>query len=207
MINYYYPTPVYHGYVQPAVRNTIQNDLQKVVDDYKSKDGFQKNTKWGLDTHSLTDPTFASNFIEHYSLNNFVDEVKFHVQSYMKDIGANHIKFFKITESWITSTKKDEYAILHTHGDSDLSGVYYFKTNGNDGSIYFRSPNRFIANSRAFYHAPDQIETNPEVGKFILFPGWLEHGVLANTTDNERISISFNISFGTVNFDKEKDKL
>jgi uncharacterized protein (TIGR02466 family) len=207
MINYYYPTPVYHGYVQPAVRDTIQNDLQKVVDDMKSTNKFKKNPNWADDTHSLSDPTFDANFIDDYELETFYEEIRFHVNSYMKDIGAYHVKFFKITQSWITLTNKDEYAILHTHGNSDLSGVYYFKTNSKDGNIYFRSPNRFIANSHAFHHAPDQIETNPEVGKFILFPGWLDHGVLANNTDHERISISFNISFGTVNFDKEKDKL
>lgn len=207
MINYYYPTPVYHGYIQPAVRNMIQNDLQKVIDDMKSSNEFKKNPNWAADTHSLSDPTFDANFIDDYELETFYEEIRFHINSYMKDIGAHHVKYFKITQSWITLTNKDEHAILHTHGNSDLSGVYYFKTNSKDGNIYFRSPNRFIANSHAFHHAPDQIEVNPEVGKFILFPGWLDHGVLTNETDNERISISFNISFGTVNFDKEKDKL
>ena len=29
----------------------------------------------------------------------------------------------------------------------------------------------------------------------MMFPGWLKHGVYTNTTDNTRISISFNIEF------------
>lgn len=34
---------------------------------------------------------------------------------------------------------------------------------------------------------------SPVDGMFILFPDWLEHGVSTQTTDGERISISFNI--------------
>ncbi len=32
----------------------------------------------------------------------------------------------------------------------------------------------------------------PEAGKLLMFPSWLEHGVPQNTTDEERISMSFN---------------
>jgi hypothetical protein len=29
-----------------------------------------------------------------------------------------------------------------------------------------------------------------------LFPSWIDHGVRSNTTDDERISVAFNINFG-----------
>ena len=40
-------------------------------------------------------------------------------------------------------------------------------------------------------------EHKPEVGKILLFPGWLKHGINTNNTDNIRISLSFNICFKT----------
>jgi uncharacterized protein (TIGR02466 family) len=191
MINCYYPTPVYHGYAQPMVRTIIQNDFQKVIDDIKWGNGFQKNRNWESNTHRLSDPTFSSNLIEDYDLKPFFNELRNHVRSYMQETGASHVHMFKVTQSWMTLTGKGEHAIMHTHGNADIAGVYYVKTSGNDGRLYFRSPNRFIANSFAFSHAPDQIE----VGKFVLFPGWLDHGVRTNETDSERISVSFNITF------------
>ena len=36
---------------------------------------------------------------------------------------------------------------------------------------------------------------NPTEGELILFPGWLDHGVQTNDTDDERVSVSFNIRF------------
>ena len=38
-------------------------------------------------------------------------------------------------------------------------------------------------------------EHEPMEGKLIIFPGWLLHGVRQNSTDNTRISLSFNITF------------
>ena len=207
MINYYYPTPVYTGYAQPLVRTLIQTDFQKVVDNIQAGSGFLKNPNWPVTSHKLSDPSFKSNLIDDYNLTAFYNELRHHIKCYMQETNAYHINMFKITESWMTLTSKGDHAIMHTHGSSDLSGVYYFQTNGQDGRIYFRSPNRYIANSHAFHNAPDQIEIDPEVGKFILFPGWLEHGICTNNTDNERISISFNISFKPIIFDNEKDKL
>ena len=40
-----------------------------------------------------------------------------------------------------------------------------------------------------------KISHNPQVGKMILFPGWLQHGVNVNNTDNIRMSLAFNIHF------------
>jgi uncharacterized protein (TIGR02466 family) len=34
----------------------------------------------------------------------------------------------------------------------------------------------------------------PEVGKLIIFPSWLDHGVNPNLSDTDRISMSFNIN-------------
>jgi hypothetical protein len=37
------------------------------------------------------------------------------------------------------------------------------------------------------------IAFEPVSSKLILFPGWLPHGVERNTTEEDRISISFNV--------------
>jgi uncharacterized protein (TIGR02466 family) len=41
--------------------------------------------------------------------------------------------------------------------------------------------------------AEKHYDVKPAVGKLLLFPGWLEHSVEKNKTDDIRISISFNL--------------
>jgi len=194
MIHRLYATPLYDSTVKPSEKNKIQQDFLDVIEKLKSRGDFKKNERWDEDTHRLSDPSFESNVIEEFKLTAFRKELEFHIVEYIKGIGGPIIANSKITNSWVTLTNKREYAVLHAHGKSDLAGVYYFQTSGNDGNIYFRNPNRHLCNSYAFGHLQDEVEVKPEVGKILLFPGWLDHGVRTNKEDSERISVSFNIT-------------
>jgi uncharacterized protein (TIGR02466 family) len=185
-IEHWWPTPIYHAFVDNSIIAKIQYEFEKVYSDLK----FQKKDSWSKDTHLVSDPTFTKNLFEEYNLSTFQEELKYHVFQYVDKKYSS----YKISSAWMTLTEPGQYAHTHDHGAADLSGVYYFKTDGNDGDLYFDSPvaqlkSSFIFNksSRVFY--------KPEVGKLILFPGWLEHGVFQNTSNENRISISFNIYF------------
>ena len=39
----------------------------------------------------------------------------------------------------------------------------------------------------------DEIQMRPEAGRMYVFPGWLEHGVEENKSDQDRVSIGFNV--------------
>jgi uncharacterized protein (TIGR02466 family) len=93
----------------------------------------------------------------------------------------------------MTLNELGSYAVMHDHGSSDISGVYYYKTNEQDGNLFFQTPNKLLSSNFLFKSIPSIVEYTPKVGKIVLFPGWLNHGVHTNTTDNERVSISFNI--------------
>ena len=43
----------------------------------------------------------------------------------------------------------------------------------------------------------DQVVVRVRDGTLLLFPSWLEHSVDANRSDEERISISFNLMFSS----------
>jgi uncharacterized protein (TIGR02466 family) len=103
-----------------------------------------------------------------------------------------------ISNMWININPTGGFNRPHVHQDSLFSGVYYIDTNENDGAIVFKHP---AINHQ--YHIKDNIDqyTNftssvyrvtPMKGKLVIFPSWLEHYVEANTTDTDRISISFN---------------
>ena len=149
---------------------------------------------WGS-THWLSDPTFNSNLVSDFNLDKFATEIDIHVKNYCQSVGyrpkdGTELKY-RIVSSWFALFKKGNYAHIHNHGDSDIAGVYYFKKSGDDGNLFFCTPNKAIDSSVLL--KTGRMVVNPTEGELLLFPGWLDHGVQTNDTDDERVSVSFNI--------------
>ena len=102
----------------------------------------------------------------------------------------------------MTLFKKNNYAHIHSHGEADLAGVYYYNTgmSDNDSSFFFCTP--AVGSEASIFWGEQRIAMRPEEGTILLFPGWLRHGVTMNETEDDRVSISFNIVF-----DKTKSKV
>ena len=178
-----FPTKIYSDRV--GNYDEIQEELKGVIQVFDTEIGWED--LW--DTHLITDSKFQDNIIDQHNLTKFKDEITYHIREYSAIDNE-----FKINSSWLTRCDKGNYAVCHEHGWSDISGVYYYQSNGKDGDIYFQTPN--LAQTTCIWmHDPNTIQFPPEQGGLILFPGWLRHGVNTNTTDHTRISISFNISF------------
>jgi len=196
-LQHWFSTPIYCEFIEEPALSEIQTDLLNAVNDLKIKNQFSKNKNWGSSAHRLSDVSFSRDFLEEYQLDSFLNELSKHVYKYMEllETPMPKIREFKIMQSWVTQTSKGEHAHVHSHGSCDLSGAYYIQTNGQDGNIFFKSPNRLLGTSWPFEHLPELSAYKPQVGKLLLFPSWLEHGVQENRTDHERISLSFNIAF------------
>lgn len=113
------------------------------------------------------------------------------------DLGLEPIDL-EIGESWFNHYKNGEFMYDHEHPSGIVSGVYYYampKDSG--GDIWFRSPNPLM-HHRVWPQTgnPDyqQFKVTPQVGRLILFPSWLTHSVMPVTGDEEKISISFNLT-------------
>ena len=195
----WFSTPIYFNKVQEPVLSTIQKEFDSVVSEFEKNDIFQYNEGWLPGTHKISDRSFKTNFLEDYELNTFTTELSMHVNAYVQGIGmpANKAVSFKIINSWMTKFAADEFAHSHDHGSSDISGVYYYKVpnHSNSGEIQFHSPVEQLSTSYVTEHIPRQVTYPAEVGGIILFPGWLRHGVTVNRSNEDRMSISFNISF------------
>lgn len=111
-------------------------------------------------------------------------------------------KKYKITNMWVNINGPGGYNVSHTHPDSHLSGVFWISTPDNCGVLRFESPNHFtqyeiiksysenIKNSLNLYH---DFWLKPTEGKLIIFPSDVRHFVETNQSNEDRISISFNI--------------
>jgi len=103
---------------------------------------------------------------------------------------------------WININKKNNFNSLHNHPECDLSGVLWINIPKGSGNFEFASPHNFTASSvLKSYEENFKLDTYnypgyrmyPKEGSMLVFPSYLEHMVEPNKSDEDRISISFNI--------------
>ena len=110
--------------------------------------------------------------------------------------------------AWININKPGDYNIKHVHPTNNLSGVLWIKCLENSGDIVFDSPNNFesflenksyIDDFKKSYFIDDSYHCYPTEGRMIVFPSHLQHHVQENKSNEDRISVSFNIRLSNEN--------
>lgn len=191
-IPYIADIPLFEGNIRKINQKSVQEEIANAILTFEKNNSFKQNPSWK--THHLSDLYFNDNFIKDYSCKLLEEEIQNAVKAYLTAVGAgNNFPDFQISQSWVTKTYYKEYAHIHNHGFSDISGAYYFDTSGNDGNLFFPYPYNITTTTIYLQHLLSDFDIKPENGKLILFPGWLKHGVRTNTTDHARISLSFNL--------------
>ena len=110
--------------------------------------------------------------------------------------------------AWININKPGDYNIKHVHPTNHLSGVLWIKCLENSGDIVFDSPNNFESFLENKSYEDDFKKSNfiddsyhcyPTEGRIIVFPSHLQHHVQENKSNEDRISVSFNIRLSNEN--------
>jgi uncharacterized protein (TIGR02466 family) len=109
---------------------------------------------------------------------------------------------FEITACWATVLATGAAHKVHSHPNNFLSGVYYVHTQPGADTINFHDPRRQTAVIRPpvvqlTADNTDQVVVRVGNGDLLVFPAWLEHSVDANASEEERISLSFNVMFSS----------
>ena len=86
----------------------------------------------------------------------------------------------------------------HTHPNSDFACVFYVKCDKN-AEISFDNPDIMRTwvpmNFKSFNtNTSPMYSYQPKTNDFLMFPAHLSHKVQVNTTDEDRISLSFNLT-------------
>ena len=129
----------------------------------------------------------------------FLSDIEKNCQVYATNILKTDDPVF-LTNVWININSKHDSNMIHSHARCILSGVYYIKTPKECGNIKFYHPacdliERDWTHSSKEYH-PANSNTwwlPPSEGTLYIFPSWVKHLVEPNMSDEERISISFNV--------------
>jgi uncharacterized protein (TIGR02466 family) len=186
-IENWFAVPIYFSKLEGDAFDQVQAEIGKAIESVP-----ELNNPW--------DDTVQTNF-SYKKHNNFLEKTPFfagvvaeEVMNYLREVTLRfELKGLDIKESWINLYPKYAYQNYHLHSFSDISGSYYFATNEEDGDLKFKAPSSASRYSK-FPVDPSEVVYKPEVGKLILFPSYLEHAVLMNKTDHQRVSVAFNIS-------------
>jgi uncharacterized protein (TIGR02466 family) len=138
-------------------------------------------------------------YIEEFKIISLKNIIIKNLNAYRKALNYhNDIEYNYYIESWISFHDNGDRHSEHNHHGCDISGVYYYQTNGDEGNLVFLNPN--IAFISDFFPFTGTLKSTivsyaPVVGRLILFPSWLMHKVEKNNTNNRRIALSFNAQF------------
>ena len=109
-----------------------------------------------------------------------------------------------VASAWVNINSPGAYNRLHTHPESQLSGVMWIKSPKDSGVIEFENPNSHEAFTEINAYVEEFKEKNsvypvywfsPIEGRMLVFPSHLRHLVEENKSNEDRISISFNVTF------------
>ena len=107
---------------------------------------------------------------------------------------------FEVTGCWANVLAKGAAHRAHSHPNNFLSGVYYVRTHPGTNTINFHDPRSQTGIIRPpvvelSAENTDQVVVGVKNGTLLIFPSYLQHSVDTNTSEEERVSISFNIMF------------
>jgi len=163
------------------------------------------NHSWLGDTNGYENLHHNSQF------NKLFDLVIFNIKKYIELLNVNSDQFnIYIQRSWATISRGKEFIPPHKHHQSHLSFAYYLKKNKNDSKISFHdtaAQNEFIPllfssrsvekkniiKKRDLLSSPI-VQISGEEDEIIIFPSKSRHSTQIEIENDERISISADIS-------------
>lgn len=190
-----FPTPVIRVPATIEDYDAVQieiKDALEIIETTGDTSTVTYNHKAKVET-SISKKTY--NFIEKFNCINLKNRIIQSTYEYLNKIGWTGSREISITNSWINISDFGEDNTQHCHPGYDISGTYYFRVSEEQGPIAFYNPNN-IAFAGIFPQGPMCPQTSnivPDDGDVILFPSWLNHSVRKNNSQEQRISIAFNI--------------
>jgi uncharacterized protein (TIGR02466 family) len=136
----------------------------------------------------------------------FADLVKAldaHVAAFVEDLAFDlDGRPVKLEDIWINILPEGGIHTSHIHPHSVISGTTYVAMPEGTSAIKFEDPRsaRMMAAPQRRKDAPREMQgfiyEAPRIGDVLLWESWLRHEVPMNMAEDDRISVSFNYSWG-----------
>ncbi|MEM9212124.1 MAG: TIGR02466 family protein [Pseudomonadota bacterium] len=201
-VSHYFVTPIYRAPLSPEVDPSELNlSCIAIAEDDEAGQGWcEENGYPGYTSYaSLTDLPWRFPIFQQ-----IVDALDVHVADFAKalhfDLGD---KPLKLEDIWINILPEGGIHTAHIHPHSVISGTTYVALPDGTSPIKFEDPRlqMMMAAPGRTKDAPEALQqfvyVTPKVGDVLLWESWLRHEVPMNLAEKERISVSFNYSWGT----------
>lgn len=196
-------TPLYHAALKDKgaidTDELAQSCLVVAGDDEAGQQWCEDNDYFGYTSYaSLTDlpwrfPIFAE----------LVKALDAHVAAFAKDCHFDlGDKPLKLEDIWINILPEGGTHSGHIHPHSVISGTVYVAMPPGTSAIKFEDPRlqMMMAAPPRTKDAPEGLQQfvymKPAVGDVLLWESWLRHEVPMNMAEDDRITVSFNYSWG-----------
>jgi uncharacterized protein (TIGR02466 family) len=189
MIEAWFPTAIYSAVID-------YSDMQDLINTaYAIRESNPSDHQWNCDTYSSIG----------YDLNNdlrlisVASIIKEHVVEFAKEHGVLGSECY-LKEGWFNISSTGNYQEYHVHQNCHFSSVFYLKTPPDCGNIVFKNPTADIDMCKPPLHQVTQFnfETasyEASVGKLLIFRSFVQHMVLKNRSNEDRISLAMNWNF------------
>lgn len=121
-----------------------------------------------------------------------------HIEAYWEDLGYTNKLKPTLLHMWANDYATGSNLDTHNHAPIPVVGVFYLDKEPGIANLVLENPNDIVLNHQPFElgdTAYKQFETeiDAESGDLVLFPGYLRHKTLPNTSTNDRIIIGINV--------------
>lgn len=185
-----FPTPLWIVDLDPAARERING---AILERLNKRIGARAPAPPGGTLQSETDVHTMDEFADLFT------QCAAAVEAVLDFLQVDY-RHFEITGSWLNINPPGGINTPHTHPNNFLSGVYYVQTAKGADRIFFTDPRPQASVimprvRRRTVYTGNEVSIDACDGRIILFPAWLNHGVPANRSNRDRISVAFNVMF------------
>lgn len=134
------------------------------------------------------------------------DNILFYSTYYAEEILGYYSQEWKFSQSWISLKYPNQTHHSHTHGNSIISGVFYYGSNYHISESYnitfhkhhtppagFNTLSVPSDENKINYYNTTNYNINPQPGDLLIFPSHLMHSVPENQSNKIRRSLAFNV--------------
>ncbi len=186
-IEYFFPKAFYYndGIISEAENDRLIETAASIRAEIPASSRENIYTTYGSEPNILERPAFAG----------LRDALHREILAYLQLLETKDGIRCSIVDSWIGISQPGNYERMHTHDGAYISGVYYIKTPPGSGRLYFEElSDNLWASARTKSEHFDTISYEPKERRVILFNSKVPHHVGQNTSGEERIALSFNVT-------------